>query len=219
VDPDPSSRLLTRVSAVGRLAFSAALGLAGGIIASLVTVWQGAALIGWSVMAAAFLLLVWLAVAPMTPAEAEVHARREDPNVALADVTVIAACVAFLAAVALALVKAGSAHGGTKAYLIAVAVLSVALSWAIVHTVFTLRYARLYYTPPVGGIDFNDDDPPGYVDFAYLAFTLGMTFQVSDTDLTAKSIRHLALRHALISYLFGAVILGLAINVVASLFG
>jgi uncharacterized membrane protein len=89
----------------------------------------------------------------------------------------------------------------------------------MVHTVFTLRYARLYYTPPAGGIDFNEADPPGYVDFAYLAFTLGMTFQVSDTDLTAKPVRHLALRHALISYLFGAVILGLAINVVASFFG
>jgi uncharacterized membrane protein len=55
------------------------------------------------------------------------------------------------------------------------------------------------------------------VDFAYLAFTIGMTFQVSDTNLTAKPIRRTALRHALISYLFGAVIVALVINIVASL--
>jgi uncharacterized membrane protein len=104
-----------------------------------------------------------------------------------------------------------------KAYLIAICVGSVALSWATVHTIFTLRYARTYYEAPDGGIDFNEDDPPTYLDFAYLAFTIGMTFQVSDTNLTIKPIRRTALRHALLSYLFGAVIVALSINVVASL--
>ena len=66
-------------------------------------------------------------------------------------------------------------------------------------------YARLYYAGPDGGIDF-DGDAAHYSDFAYLAFTIGMTFQVSDTDLTSKAVRRTALRHALISYLFGAVI-------------
>ncbi len=89
-------------------------------------------------------------------------------------------------------------------------------SWLSVHTVFTLLYARLYYGDEVGGIDFNEPDPPNYVDFAYLAFTIGMTFQVSDTNLTAKVIRRRALQHALVSYLFGAVIIALAINIVAS---
>lgn len=193
------------------------LGAVVGVTVSFLTLWQAAALIGWDVTSAVFLLSVWWMVGRMSPAEARDHASREDPSLALADLVVVGACVAFLAAVAMALVKAGSAHGGTKAYLIGIALLSVALSWAQVHTVFTLRYARIYYSPPVGGIDFNEEERPAYLDFAYLAFTIGMTFQVSDTNLTAKAVRRTALRHALLSYLFGAVILGLAINVVGSL--
>jgi uncharacterized membrane protein len=132
-------------------------------------------------------------------------------------VLVITAGVAILTAVALALARAGGAHGGTKAYLLAVGLVSVVFSWLSVHTIFTLKYARLYYGDEVGGIEFNERDGPDYVDFAYLAFTIGMTFQVSDTNLTAKPIRRTALRHALISYLFGAVIIAVVINIVASL--
>jgi uncharacterized membrane protein len=80
-----------------------------------------------------------------------------------------------------------------------------------------LRYARLYYTEPIGGVDFNADDKPSYTDFAYLAFTIGMTFQVSDTALSSRAIRSAALRHALLSYLFGTVILATTVNFVAGL--
>ena len=75
-------------------------------------------------------------------------------------------------------------------------ILSVAGALAVVHTVFTLRYALLYYSDSPGGIDFNQSERPGYVDFAYLAFTLGMTYQVSDTDLQTRPIRATALRQA-----------------------
>jgi uncharacterized membrane protein len=93
----------------------------------------------------------------------------------------------------------------------------VILSWATVHTVFTLRYARLYYAAG-GGIDFNGDRAPTYTDFAYLAFTIGMTYQVSDTSIASKAIRRTALRHAYMSYLFGTVVVAMTINVVAGLF-
>jgi len=79
-----------------------------------------------------------------------------------------------------------------------------------------LRYAGLYYRDGEG-VDFNEDDDPDYRDFAYLALTIGMTFQVSDTDLKTKAIRHTAIRHALLSYLFGAVVIAMVINVVAGL--
>ncbi len=96
--------------------------------------------------------------------------------------------------------------------------LTVALSWALVQTVFALRYAHEYYTAPVGGIDFKTkDEQPDYQDFAYVAFTVGMTFQVSDTDIQARRIRRTVLRHALLAYLFGAVILAVMVNVIASL--
>jgi uncharacterized membrane protein len=104
-----------------------------------------------------------------------------------------------------------------QALLTALAVGSVVLSWSVVHTVFTLRYAHLYFSPPLGGIDFNQNPHPRYLDFAYVAFTIGMTYQVSDTDLTTETIRAAALRHALLSFLFGTVILATTINVVAGL--
>jgi uncharacterized membrane protein len=193
------------------------IGTAVGALALFIVPWQAAILIGWSAAALFYVVGVWVRVGGFDPATTKKHAVREDPSVATTDLLVVSAGVASLAAVGLVLVKAGSAHGGTKAYLIVIGVFSVAVAWAAVHTVFTLRYARLYYSPPIGGIDFNEDDDPNYVDFAYLALTIGMTFQVSDTDLTSKPVRRSALHHALLSYLFGAVVVALVINVVSSL--
>jgi hypothetical protein len=73
---------------------------------------------------------------------------------------------------------------------------SVVLSWAMVHTIYALRYAHLYYDGTDCGIDFNDSGRPTYADFAYLAFTIGMTFQVSDTVLTSQQIGRTALSRA-----------------------
>jgi uncharacterized membrane protein len=200
-----------------RVAVAASLGIVAGVLVALFTFWQAATLIGWDVGSLFLITWIWWAVGGLDAEECKRYASREDPSLRLAELTVLSAGVALLAAVGLALIRAGNATGATKAYLIALGLLSVALSWGLVHTVFTLRYARSYYSPPVGGIDFNEDDPPTYLDFAYLALTIGMTFQVSDTNLMSKRIRRIALSHALLSYLFGAVIVALVINVVSSL--
>lgn len=184
---------------------------------AIVTLWQASILLGWDAGVVSLLLWIFLAVRKMSASETKSHAEREDPSIRMSELIVLAAGVALLAAVGLVLIKAGHSTGVTKAYLIALGILSVALSWAMVHTVFTLRYARAYYARPQGGIDFNESDPPTYLDFAYLALTIGMTFQVSDTNLTSKPIRRIALTHAALSYLFGAVIVALVINVVATL--
>jgi len=96
---------------------------------------------------------------------------------------------------------------------------TIVCSWLLVHTVFALRYAHVYYTEPEGGIDYKSKglEDPDYLDFAYTAFTIGMTFQVSDTDIQRREIRRTVLRHALLAYLFGAIILAVAINLIASL--
>jgi uncharacterized membrane protein len=80
-----------------------------------------------------------------------------------------------------------------------------------------LHYAHLYFSEPSGGIDFHDNLEPTYIDFAYVAFTIGMIFQVSDTDLNARPLRRSALRHSLLSYVFGTVIVATMINVIAGL--
>jgi uncharacterized membrane protein len=188
-----------------------------GAVASLFTVPSASILLGWDAAVAIYLAWTWGAVWRLDHGLTARLAKREDPSVAVAELLLIGAGVAALAAVAFALVKAGQAADGMKAFLIALGLFSVVLSWILVHTVYGLRYARAYYSEPAGGIEFNEDEPPTYIDFAYFAFTIGMTFQVSDTNITSKPVRRITLRHALLSYLFGTVLLGLVINVVATL--
>jgi uncharacterized membrane protein len=188
-----------------------------GVIASLFTVPSAAILVGWDAAVVIYLVWVWSSVWRLDPGVTAQLAQREDPSTAIAELMVVAAGTALLIAVGFALAKAGQATGGMKAYLITLGLLSVVLSWTVVHTVYMLRYARAYYAKPVGGIEFNEEEPPTYVDFAYFSFTVGMTFQVADTNITSKAIRRATLHHALLSYLFGAVLLGLIINVVATL--
>ena len=212
-----AAKRLRNAPAVVRVAVAGSIGVVVGVAISFVTIWQAAILVGWDAAAASLIFWIWQAVGRMDAGQSKAHASREDPSIRMSEILVISSGVALLAAVGLVLIKAGHSAGGTKAYLIALGVASVALSWSLVHTLFTLRYARSYYSAPVGGIDFNEEDAPTYLDFLYLSLTIGMTFQVSDTNLTTKRIRRIALAHALLSYLFGAVIVALVINVVASL--
>jgi uncharacterized membrane protein len=154
---------------------------------------------------------------PLSAEQTAARATAEDPHRAIRDILVLSACGASLGALGLVLAHAREAAEGARTMLALLAVLSVAVSWFSVHTIFTLRYALLYYTQPVGGISFNQQQRPDYRDFAYVALTLGMTFQVSDTELQNSDIRSTALRHALLSYMFGAVILAAAVNLIAGL--
>jgi len=173
---------------------------------------------GWDVAALVYLVWIWWQIAPADAARTAAVAVREDGSRALTDVVLLLAAVASLVGVG-DLIVLGAAKGDpiSPDLALALAVTSVVLSWAVVHTIYTLRYARLYYVGGDGGIDFNQDERPRYADFAYVAFSIGMTFQVSDTDLTSTTVRATALRHALLSYLFGAVIIAVTINLVAGL--
>ena len=165
--------------------------------------------------AAVFVAWMWTTIWPMSAADTRRHACREDAGQATSDAVVLVAAVASLGAVALLL--SGSQASGSKDVVAALGVSSVALAWATAHTVFTARYARLYYVNSFGGVDFNEDSDPRYRDFAYLAFTVGMTFQVSDTDITRQRFRDTVLRHMLLSYLLGAVVIATTINLIAGL--
>jgi uncharacterized membrane protein len=203
-------------SAQERILVVLIIGLAGAILTGTLGAWKYAALVGWDAMAASFSAWTWVSVSRMDAAATEAHATREDPSQPISYILLLGASLASLVAVAVVLVEASSAHGSSRWLLAGLAAASVALSWLLVHTLFTLRYARLYHRGD-GGVSFNQHDPPRYLDFAYLAFTIGMTFQVSDTDIRSSAIRATALRHALLSYLFGAVILATSVNFVVSL--
>jgi uncharacterized membrane protein len=138
---------------------------------------------------------------------------RADGSRPVRDLALIALSAGTLAAVALVIFRAHE-NPPTR---IALGVGCIAASWLVLNTVYTLRYARLYYTDPRGGVDFNQEDEPTFADFAYLAFTIGMTFQVSDTSLQKTAIRATALRHGLTAFVFDAVIIAVTVNVVAGL--
>ena len=216
---DPQGGVETAHGAAGRrVLVSFAAGIAAFAIAWLATPWQAAALIGWNVAATVFIAWIWITVAGMDAAATARHAAIEDLSRSTADLILILASVVSLIGVGLSLLEASDTEGLEKATIVAVASVSVILSWATVHTVFTLRYARLYYGAGGEGIDFNGDRTPTYTDFAYLSFTIGMTYHVSDTSIASKAIRRTALRHAYMSYLFGTVVVAMTINVVAGLF-
>jgi uncharacterized membrane protein len=195
----------------------APLGVLAGVALTFAAPWEVAVLTGWDIMALLLLLRIRGVVWNMSARDTARLARIEDPSRGLADSVLVIASVMCIVGVGYTLRMAGQSHGFTEVGLTAIAVISLICSWLIVHVVFMLRYARLYYSDHDGGIEFNEDGAPQYTDFAYFAFTIGMTFQVSDTNIEEKTIRKSALHHALLSYLFGAVILAMVVNVGASL--
>lgn len=187
------------------------------LITGVIGSWVFAPAVGWIVGSGVFAVWVWWSVIRLGPADTATHATREDPTQPVAQALVIAASIASVGAIALLLVEAGALQGAAKFGLAAAVLATVGASWALVQVVFTLRYAGIYYRSGGTGVDFNQTQPPAYRDFAYLAFTLGMTYQVSDTDITSTPIRREALGHAVLSYLLGVIVLAAAINLIASL--
>ncbi|MFG1926359.1 DUF1345 domain-containing protein [Cryptosporangium sp. NPDC048952] len=175
-----------------------------------------APLAGWTVAATTILVWVWRTSWPQDEAgtkrlaEAEARTRSTDTWVLLA-------AVASLAAVVWALVRSSGQQDAQGVAAVILSVLAVVLSWALVNTVFALKYARLYYLDSDGGITFNQPDPPTYSDFAYLAFTIGMAFAMADNEPNTSAIRKVVLAHALLSYAFGTGVIAVAINLVTNL--
>jgi uncharacterized membrane protein len=199
-----------------RVGTAAVVGVAAAAAVGVSVGWPYAPAAGWVATAIIYLVTTWALIARMNAEQTRDHACRpheQDATRSWSHAIMLLASLASLAGVGY-LLMAESSKGNLVAA--AVGILSVAASWFAVHTVFTLRYARLYYTGGGNGIDFHQD-PPTYADFAYLAFTIGMTYQVSDTDLNARNIRATALGQAMLSFLLGAIILAVTINLVAGL--
>jgi len=182
--------------------------------------WELAVVAGWNAAALTFLASVWPFVLRADARGTERLATKEDDTRTSGAILLTAACVASLLGVGFALSLAGQRTGSARVLLIAVAVGTVTVSWTVLNTVYTLRYAHLYYGPGGHGIAFGDTDPPeppAYRDFAYVAFTIGMTYQVSDTTLRNRRFRRTVLSHAILAYVFGVVIVAGAINLIAGM--
>lgn len=153
-----------------------------------------------------------MAVHPHDTAE---HARQEEPWRLWAVVGfILVGAIASLVGVATLLERGRESAG--------LAIGSVVLSWFTIHTVYALLYARFYFDQRrSGGIDFNapDDEPTGpcFRDFLYVAFAIGMSFAVSDTNLTSTRMRTTALGQGLLSFAFGAIIIASVVNLIPNL--
>jgi len=196
-----------------------AIGLIVAVVLLRFVTWGLALAVGWDAAALTLLLTTWPIIV-QAGSRTEQLAIREDPTRSSARMLLVGASVASLLAVGFVLNRAAREIGLLRVLLIGVAVLTVMLSWTVVNTVYTLRYAHLHYASAAPAIAFGEQagqQRPSYHDFAYVAFTIGMTYQVSDTALRDPRIRRTVLAHAILSYLFGVVIVAGSVNLISGL--
>jgi len=201
--------------AIGRIAIALSLGAISGLLLSLRYPAALAVVGGWDVGALALLFFAWHTIAHSDASATRQRAAAEDPGrTAVNLISILTSGASFLAAI----VMVGGVRGipsGASRELIALCLTTVALSWTLTHVAFTLRYAHLYYQGDRGGgVDFAGGAAPSYSEFAYLAFTVGMTFQVSDTVISSTQVRRTVLAHATISFAYNTGILAFVLNLV-----
>jgi uncharacterized membrane protein len=201
------------LDAVPRLAGAVILGIAVGVTVGLLTDASMGVLAAIAATELIFVLAGWAVMWPMDATATHDNARREDFRPVTEELVVVAAALCGLVAIVVLLLRSGPDAGHVAA---ATALCGVFVAWAALHLMYATRYAHAYYAA-AGGIDFNSDDPPAYRDFFYFSYNLGMTYQVSDTDVSSSTIRAVVLRHSLLSYVFGTSILATTINLVAGM--
>jgi len=185
----------------------------------------GVVLVTWSSFAFMVIVMDWILILTCHPKEVRKLAKLEDSSRTLIFIFVIGAALVSLVAI-LFLLKADKhlSDAEVTGHVI-LSMVSVVISWWLVHTIFTMRYAHMFFSTdpdgdgkkPIGGLQFPGDEEPDYLDFVYFSFVLGTTFQVSDVEIASRRIRRLALVHGLIAFAFNTAILALSINVVSGL--
>ena len=211
----PKRRKLTGWRGHGlRLAVCAAIGLAAGAVAGLFTPADIATVLGWDAAAAAYAARVWFALASVPAEQIQTWSRKEDEGRGAITLILTAAVAGSFAAIFD--IVSDKASGAV----LALGALTILTSWTLLHTTFAAHYAHRCFDsgPDKPGIDFPGE-PPVFSDFAYYAFTIGMTFQVSDTDTQSSAMRRLTLLHGLVSFVFNTVIIAISVSLASNLMG
>ena len=202
--------------ALGRLLLAA---VAGGITAAAIPGRVGGPLrtvAAWDVGAVVLLLLVWRIILRASPEETARRAAAEDVGRSFVWAVVVLSSTISIFAATVALRNARLMAPLAERELALLCLLAVVTAWGLCHTTYTVRYAHLYYQDDgdLGGLGFPGTEMPCLLDFAYYAFTVGMTFQVSDVTVTQHRMRQATLGHALLSFVFNTVVLALALSLV-----
>lgn len=178
-------------------------------------------MIGWDTFSLCMIVMSWITFFIIDSKQIREQAKEQDPKRSIVFIIILISTFASILAVILLIVTKKEGNNGASLRL-PVSILGMLFSWFLIHTVFALRYAHIYYgvhkskpNTHAGGLKFPGDEEPGYLDFAYYSFVLGMTFQVSDVDITSKKLRNLALLHSLISFGFNTIMIALTINLIA----
>jgi uncharacterized membrane protein len=177
----------------------------------------------WDVFTFTMVALMWLVLSTQDPYEVRRNAPLQDASRTFLFVVVVTAATISLFAVFILLGPAKDLSSGRFAAHVTLSVAAIVLSWTLVHTLFSLRYAHWYYACAHkvnredidGGLIFPEDKNPDYLDFTYFSFVIGMTCQVSDVQISSKQMRRLATVHGLISFAFNTAILAMFVNIVA----
>ncbi|MFE5937463.1 DUF1345 domain-containing protein [Streptomyces sp. NPDC056470] len=201
-------------SAVPRLAGAVVAGAGIGAAVGGLTDAPLGVLAGVALTETFFVVAGWLVLWPMDADTTRRSARREDFRPVADEIIIVVVALCGLGSIVVILLRGASDPGHAAA---ATGLSGVFMAWAALHLMYATRYAYLYYGSAGGGIDFNSDRPPAYCDFLYFSYNLGMTYQVSDTDVSSSTIRAVVLRHSLLSYVFGTSILATAVNLVVGL--
>jgi uncharacterized membrane protein len=206
------SRPLRFLRVRARLLASIAIGLLTLLLLPQQLRWSTRTLIAWDVTAALYLVTAFAVMRQASITHIRHHALvADDGRFAILVLTAAAALASFVAIIA----EIGEAHRGAQQ--VTLAIVTVALSWTMVHTIFALHYAHDYYRPhEPGGLKFPDENEPDYWDFVYFSFVIGMTAQVSDVAITDRTIRRTATAHGVVSFVFNTALLALMVNIAAS---
>ena len=201
-----------------RLVVAAALGLI--VIAGLPADWWLATrlLVGWDVGVALYLIAAYAVMRRADAAHIRRRAAIEDEGQYAILFLTVAAALASLGAI---IAQLGTGHGSNReAAQLMLAMLTILLSWAFIHTMFAMHYAHEFYGergPNKSGLVFPGEQRPDYWDFVYFSFVIGMTSQVSDVAVASKLIRRTVAAHGIVSFLFNVALLALLVNIAASL--
>jgi len=182
-------------------------------------------MLGWDTFSLLLIIELWVTFFVVNSTQIRNQSKIQDPSRPVIFLIVLISTLAsFLAVVLLLLTK--ERFKDTETFHLVIAIAGMILSWLLIHSTFTTRYAHIFYDDSVGtpdvhaeGLIFPGDDRPEYLDFAYFSFVLGMTFQVSDVQITSKRIRRLALLHGLLSFGYNTIMIALTINLIAGFGG
>lgn len=177
----------------------------------------------WDVFALVYNITCWSVFFNRKVEDIRKYARKEDGSRTFVFIVILLACFASMLMVLLLMISDESRETDKVLY-IPVAIAGILFSWGMVHTMFAFHYAHIYYDDDedkvqkqAGGLEFTKEDEPDYLDFAYFSFVIGMTFQVSDVEISSRKLRRIALLHGLLAFMLNTFVVALTINLVAGL--